>query len=301
MKNIINLVVNNYLSIIGSLVIVVSVIVIIFTIRYCVKLYRETKNDLEKVIYVFLGISIIFPVIIYYLDRYNIPSLFGYTQNTNSSDWVNNISNYSAVIFSTLLNAAFLVFVTMKQIKANYEDNIEINKKMNEDNVKLNNEMQRIQNLPFLRYKFTNERLEGPILGENKKWFFSNQDDSNNGSIDFTMEIENIGLNAVRKVCLEVESELLKESEHFEFCNQSNLEKNEIKKKEFIITNVDKGTYQMKVFVYYQDLLKNWYKQQIDLVLVYSSIYTPENKGFDYVDSFVVHDELKLKNEPKFR
>ena len=301
MKNIINLVVNNYLTILGLLAIGVSIIIIVFTIRYCVKLYKETKNELEKVIYVFLGISIIFPMIIYYLDRYNIPSLFGYTQNTNSSDWVNNISSYSAVIFSTLLNAAFLIFVTMKQIKANYEDNIRINKKMNEDNVKLNNEMQRIQNLPFLRYKFTNERLEGSILGENKKWFFSNYDDSNNGSIDFTMEIENIGLNAVRKVCLEVESELLKESERFEFCNQSNLDKNETKKKEFIITNVDIGTYQMKVFVYYQDLLKNWYKQQIDLVLVYSSIYIPENNGFDYVDSFVVYDEVQLKNEPKFK
>lgn len=271
------------------------------SVKKCRKYYKETESDLEKTIYDILTFALVFLFLVYLLDRFNLPSKFGYTKNVDSSDWVSIITNNSIVIFTTLLNSAFLIFVTRKQIEASYKDNLKINKKMNEENAKLNNEMQRIQNLPFLRYKFTNERLEGPILGENKKWFFSNQDDSNNGSIDFTMEIENIGLNAIRKVCLKVESELLKESEHFEFCNQSNLEKNEIKKKEFIITNVDKGTYQMKVFVYYQDLLKNWYKQQIDLVLVYSDIYTPENKGFDYVDSFVVHDEVILKSKPKFK
>ncbi len=301
MKNIINLVVNNYLTVLGLLAIGVSIVIIIFTIRYCVKLYKETKNELEKVIYVFLGISIIFPMIIYYLDRYNIPSLFGYTQNTNSSDWVNNISSYSAVIFSTLLNAAFLIFVTMKQIKANYEDNIRINKKMNEDNVKLNNEMQRIQNLPFLRYSFTYDRLEGGFFGDNQILIFSNQDDSNSGSINFTLEIENIGLNAVRKIYLEIESELFDRKELFELCNQSNIEKNKKKTKEIMITNVAKGTYGIKIFVYYQDLLKNWYKQQIDLLVINSNIYSEKYKRFDYVDSFVVYDEVQLKREPKFK
>ncbi len=292
----------NILSIIVKTLIGAGIIfVCCISIKTIRKYYKESKSDLEKTIYDILTIALIFLVVVYVLDRFNLPSILGYTKNVDSSDWVSIITDNSIVIFTTLLNSAFLILVTRKQIEETYKDNLKINKKMNEDNAKLNNEMQRIQNLPFLRYKFTNERLEGPILGENKKWFFSNQDDSNNGSIDFTMEIENIGLNAVRKVCLEVESELLRKSERFEFCNQSNLDKNEIKKKEFIITNVDKGTYQMKIFVYYQDLLKNWYKQQINIFLVYSDIYTPENNGFDYVDSFVVQDEVQLKNEPKFR
>ena len=143
--------------------------------------------------------------------------------------------------------------------------------------------------------------MEGKFFGDNQILIFSNQDDSNNGSINFTLEIENIGLNAVRKTYLEIESELFDRKELFELCNQSNIEKNKKKTKEIMITNVAKGTYGIKIFVYYQDLLKNWYKQQIDLVLVYSNIYTPENKGFDYVDSFVVHDEVQLKREPKFK
>ena len=50
---------------------------------------------------------------------------------------------------------------------------------------------------------------------------------------------------------------------------------------------------------YYQDLLKNWYKQEIDLIIVNSNIYSPENGGFDYVESFVVHEETQQKNKPK--
>ena len=196
-----------------------------------------------------LSFAILFPLIVYYLDRYNIPSKFGYTENIISSDWVSILTNYSAAIISTLLSAVFLIFITFKQMDETYKDNI-----------KLNNETQRIQNLPLLRYNFTHERLEGEMFDENKKWIFSNQDESNSDSIDFTMEIENIGLNTVRKVYLEVESELFNKKENFELCNQSNIEKIQTKKKEFIITNVANGTYKIEITVYYQDLLKNWYK-----------------------------------------
>ena len=68
-----------------------------------------------------------------------------------------------------------------------------------------------------------------------------------------------------------------------------------------MITNVAKGTYGIKIFVYYQDLLKNWYKQQIDLLVINSNIYSEKYKRFDYVDSFVVYDEVQLKREPKFK
>lgn len=265
------------------------------------KYYKEAESNLEKTIYDIIAIAIIFIGIIYFLDSKNLPSKFGYTKNINSSDWVNNITNYAIVIFSTLLNSAFLIFVTRKQIDASYKDTLKINKKMHEENTKLNNEMQRIQNLPLLRYRITNDKLDGPILVDNKKWLFSNHDINNSDSIDLTIEFENIGLNAIRKIYLEVESEILNGRERFELCNQSNLEKNEIKKKELIITNVSKGTYKMKIFVYYQDLLKNWYKQELDLIIVNSDIYNQKNGGFDYVDSFVVHEEVQLKNKPKFK
>ena len=275
--------------------IIVIIFICFFSIRKIRSYYKSAESNLEKALYDILTLTILFIGIVYALDRFNIPSILGYTENIDSSDWVNNITNYAIVIFSTLLNSAFLIFVTRKQIQASYEDNIKLNKQIYKDNAKLNNEAQRIQNMPFLRYSFIYESLKKELFEEDQELIFSNQDDSNSDSISFTFEIENIGLNAVRKTYLEIESELFDRKEYFELCNQSNVEKNEKKSKEIMITNVAKGTYGIKIFVYYQDLLKNWYKQQIDLVVVNSDVYNEKYNRFDYVDSFVVYDEVQLK------
>lgn len=277
---------------------VLTVVVLTFFIKFFVKVYKESKSDLEKIVYVMLSLAIMFPVVVYYLDRYNIPSKLGHTENIISSDWVSILTNYSAAIFSTLLSAVFLIFITFKQMDETYKDNIKLNNKVYKDNIKLNNETQRIQNLPLLRYDFIQESLEGEMFDENKKWIFSNQDDSNIDSIDFTMEIENIGLNTVRKVYLEVESELFDKKENFELCNQSNIEKSQKKKKEFIITNVAKGTYKIEITVYYQDLLKNWYKQKVHLTISVTNIYNSNTNSNNQINSVVVDDEEMLINEP---
>lgn len=269
--------------------IILTIGILGFSIKLFIKGYNDSKSDFEKVLYIMLSFAIVFPLIVYYLDRYNIPSKLGHTENIVSSDWVSVLTNYSAAIISTLLNAVFLIFITFKQMDKTYKDNI-----------KLNNENQRIQNLPLLRYNFTNEILEGKMFDENKKWIFSNQGDSNSNSINFTMEIENIGLNTVRKVYLEVESELFNKKENFELCSQSNIEKNHLKKKEFIITNVAKGTYKIKITVYYQDLLKNWYKQKVHLIISVTNNYDSKSLNCNQINSIVVIDEEMLSKEPTF-
>lgn len=268
---------------------ILTISMLAFSIKLFIKGYKDSKSDFEKILYTMLSFAIVFPLLVYYLDRYNIPSKFGYTENIISSDWVSILTNYSAAIISTLLSAVFLIFITFKQMDETYKDNI-----------KLNNETQRIQNLPLLRYNFTHERLEGEMFDENKKWMFSNQDDSNIDSIDFTVQIENIGLNTVRKVYLEVESELFNKKENFELCNQSNIEKNQLKKKEFIITNVAKGTYKIDITVYYQDLLKNWYKQKVHLTISVTNIYDSKTHDRNQINSVIVDDEEMLSKEPTF-
>ena len=269
--------------------IILSIGILVFSIKLFIKGYKDSKSDFEKVLYTMLSFAIIFPLLVYYCDRYNIPSKLGYTENIISSDWVSILTNYSAAIISTLLSAVFLIFITFKQMDETYKDNI-----------KLNNETQRIQNLPLLRYDFTHERLEGEMFEENKKLIFSNQDDSNIDSIDFTMEIENIGLNTVRKVYLEVESELFNKKEIFELFNQSNIEKSQTKKKEFIITNIAKGTYTIEITVYYQDLLKNWYKQKVHLTISITNVYDSKTHDCNQINSVIVDDEELLLKEPTF-
>lgn len=263
--------------------------ILIFSIKLFIKGYKESKNDFEKVLYILLSVAIIFPLIIYYLDKYNIPSKLGYTENIISSNWVGILTNYSAAIISTLISTVFLIYITFTQIDETYKDNI-----------KLNNENLRIQNLPLLKYNFTNERLEGEMIDENKKWILSNRGDSNNIFIDFTIEIENIGLNTARKVYLEMESELFNKKEIFELCNQSSLEKNELKKREIIITNITKGNYKIEITIYYQDLLKNWYRQKINSSISVTNIFDSNTHDKSQINSFVVDDEEMLSKEPTF-
>lgn len=263
--------------------IILVVVVLIFLCIFSVKEYRNTKSHFEKSLYIILLFSIVSLLLVYYLDRYNIPSRFGYTQNI-TSDWVSILLNYSATIISTLLSSIILIFVTFRQMDETYSDNM-----------RLNNEVQRMQNLPFLQYDFTHEILDDKLFSDDKAWIFSNQDDSD--SIIFTMKIENIGLNAVRKVHLEVESELFEGKKIFELCNQSNIQKNQMKKKMFIITNVSKGTYKIEITVHYQDLLKNWYKQKVHLLVSVTKKCNPKTHSCNQIDSFIVDEEVKQENQ----
>jgi len=267
--------------------VIVVALVLIFSIISFMKGYKETKSDFEKILYTLLSVAFTIPLIIYYLDRYNLPSKLGYMDNINASNWVSILTNYSATIISTLISAVFLIFVTFKQMKETYKDNI-----------KLNNENQRLQNLPFLRYKFTHKRIDDELFEQNQKWIFSNQDVNNSDSIDFTMEIENIGLNAVRRVCLELKADIFKEKEYLELCNQSSIEKNEVKKKEFIITNIKKGDYKIEIVVYYQDLLKNWYQQKVHITISVTNIWDSKTNNRNQINSIIVDEEEKLPREP---
>lgn len=265
---------------------VVIFVLLIITFRYLYRTYKA-GDDLEKSIYLLVIVAVVIPILLFLCDKYNIPSKLKYTENVNIDNWMNFIGTYTSGLVSALISAAFLIFITIKQINQTYKDNIE-----------LNNENQRLQNLPLLRYNFTHDKIENEPFQENQKWIFSNQSDTNNGSIVFTMEIENIGLNAVRKVYLELESELFDKKEYLELCNQSSIEKNEIKTQRFVIANVEKGTYKVKMVVYYQDLMKNWYSQKVHLVISHTEIYNQKTDFNVFISIRVDDEEMMTKDSP---
>ena len=232
-------------------------ILIVFIIFLYKKGYKSYKDEFSKLLYCLLLNSIIFLLIVYYLDRFNVPSILGYTKNTNSSDWINILTNFFITIISTLLSSIILLKITFKQLEETRKDNIE-----------LNNENHRIQNAPLLKYNFTLEHLEG-VFTDNQKWILINQNDINQhkDALEFVISIGNIGLNTARNVILTMESLLFNQKEIFEMFNQSSIEKDQIIKKKIIIPNVQEGTYKIFITVFYQDLLKNWYKQKIELIV----------------------------------
>ena len=270
------------LIIYGTLIIL-SLTLSISMIIYVIKTYKSSSNDLEKTIYLFLLAAIFVPIILFICDVYNVPSLLKYTKNINPDSWLNFLGTYSASIFSTLISSAFLIFVTYKQIRRTYEDNIELNK-----------ENYRIQNMPYMQYDF-NKEIEDIDDISKLKLLISNHNNKYD-SVVFSMEIKNIGLNAIRKTYFVIDSTIFKEKEIFELGSQSSIDKDEIKKQDFMISNLSDGEYIINFTIYYQDLLKNWYEQKVILYLSVINYYKPTrivNKKIK------IYDEIQLKNKPK--
>ena len=266
--------------------ILLYLILIVFIIFLYKKGYKNYKDEFSKLLYCLLLNSIIFLLIVYHLDRFNVPSILWYTKNTNSSDWINILTNSFITIISTMLSSIILLKITFKQLEETRKDNIE-----------LNNENHRIQNAPLLKYNFTLEHLEG-VFTENQKLILINQDDikQHKDTLEFVISIGNIGLNTARNVNLTMESLLFNQKEIFEMFNQSSIEKDQIIKKEIIIPNVQEGTYKIFITVFYQDLLKNWYKQKIELIVSMTNIFDSSVRSYTIINSFNVYEEELTKD-----
>ena len=93
-----------------------------------------------------------------------------------------------------------------------------------------------------------------------------------------------------------MESLLFNQKEIFEMFNQSSIEKDQIIKKKIIIPNVQEGTYKIFITVFYQDLLKNWYKQKIELIVSMTNIFDSSVRSYTIINSFNVYEEELTKD-----
>lgn len=93
-----------------------------------------------------------------------------------------------------------------------------------------------------------------------------------------------------------MESLLFNQKEIFEMFNQSSIEKDQIIKKEIIIPNVQEGTYKIFITVFYQDLLKNWYKQKIELIVSMTNIFNSSVRSSTIINSFNVYEKELTKD-----
>lgn len=267
--------------ILGVYVAIIISFIVMFRKMY--KLYISSKDVLVKTLYIIGAIAMCFPFILFLLDTYNIPSSSEYTNNINVETWLNFIGTYFSSIFSAIISAAFLVFITREQIEETHKDNIAINK-----------ENQRIQNLPFLQYDFSNKIDDAADL-KNTEYILVDKN-SEYDSVEFSLNIKNIGLNSVRKLYILIDSDLFKETLITKLNGQDCIEKNGVRKKEFIINSLDKGNYKLYIIIYYQDLMSNWYEQKINFDIEVTNIHNPER----YTNiNFKVFDEIKIETLPQ--
>lgn len=233
------------------------IIIILLYLCYFLKKYKKLKTGVEKVLYITILILIIFPLVIYYLDRYNIPSKFGYTINTNSELWLEIIINLCVVVMTTFINAAFLIHVTHEQIKSSFDDNNS-----------LNIENQRLQNIPLLKYDLSTDiDFDEEDITDNKLRI----SDDNIEKLDklplvLNINIENVGLNILNKLYIELISQQINEKVFEKFSSNNILKVGEKVNKIYTLF-VYPGTYIFDVKMYYQDIMKNWYVQKLEIIV----------------------------------
>lgn len=256
--------------------IIVWIVVLVVAVSFLIKNYQKSETVPEKIVCLaifFVGFA---PIIIYYLDKYNVPTLLKWNENVNPQNWLSFISSYLSSIAGAVFSAAVLVIVTIKQMDRTLKENQARDK-----------EERRINNMPLLEYKiFSNE-------DRNKKICRVDTVFEDGFSCGINLKIKNIGMNSVRKSFIVLSSPEVTTKKCFEVDKQSCIYKEETKELKFLLT-LPAGEYKFTLKVYYEDLLKNWYMQKIEISCNVVDYKIIGKINLDYK----VYDEKKLKKLP---
>ena len=235
--------------------IVIQAVLLFAIIRFCIKKYKEEKENEYKFLYLITIVCWLLLVLIYNFDRYNLPSHLGWTTNVNSQNWLSFLGSYLPGIISTIVGAIMLLWVTALQINTNREDN-----------EKRDKETLRIQNLPLLKYDIKaeddNKELNINDLIPTK---YSKDAELNLKAHPLKIEIKNIGANTIRNIKVYFESDFVIES----VCllgekTQVPIEKSEMENViKWISLPIEENNYNIRLRICYEDILTNWYEQEV--------------------------------------
>lgn len=254
--------------------ILLVVLLIVILNRWYFKQIDKKIDIYEKALYRILIVITNILLIIYYADRFDLPSLLKLADNVDTQNWLIVITSYIFSIISAAIGGLVALFVANKEIKTNNEQNQENN---------------RIQNMPLMSYEFYSKN-------ENNKSIKLNTDIENGtmGAINFT--IKNIGLNTARNVKINIESHILKETLEE---NYYILEKEETESLSFIGYFIINEEYKFKIKIFYQDLLLNLYEQETDFTYKLSENTNGSEK--ENIISNILVKEEKLIKDKKYR
>ena len=110
---------------------IIIIVITVVSIYGCVKMYKQSRSLVERTLYILFLIVYFIPIIIYYLDKYDIPTKLGYTNGIDTNRWFDFVSSYIVGIVGAIISGVILVLITLKQIRIQIENNNEI--KLKED------------------------------------------------------------------------------------------------------------------------------------------------------------------------
>ena len=257
---------------------IISFIVIVVVIFIFAKLnYKKCEKEGEKIIFIFYVTIIYIPIILYYLDLWNIPSKLNLMKNIDSQNWLGFLFTYISTIFSSVIGVTASIYIAFVQIRKN-----------NEDNEKRDKENLRVQNMPLLKYGIDTERK---CEGDLSDLIITSVKDGKPFELNFSFK--NIGLNSVKNIIIDYESDVT--NSIYRLSGKNNIitiEKGEeIESNHFLSLKLNSAT-NMKLIVYYEDVLNNWYRQVVNIIYSASSVLEKGN----YVGKvkYLVENEEKI-------
>lgn len=258
--------------------IILSIIILAVSYVWAYKLCKKLENIYERTFYVFLIIIETFLIGLYYLDRYNVPTLLKWNENVDTQNWLSILSNSGISILTEILGGLILVFVTIMQLRKTLDDN---HQRDTED--------RRINNMPLLSYRINNYYLD------NEKYHVVPTIYDSEHIVQISLFLKNIGMNTVRDCYVEIDSKDLKQKFCSRLQEQGCIDKGDEKNINYLL-NLNTGDHIFEITIYYEDLVHNWYSQKVQLFSVSNIYHMGINQAYL---NFEVYNEMKLKSKPK--
>jgi len=259
-----------------EIILVVSSLIILN--KWMANSIKKSKDNIEKIVGVITIIIGNIFLIIYYIDRFNLPTILKMNKNVDTQNWLMIITTCIASIISSTIGGLIAFGIARNQIK---ENNMQ------------NSENLRIQNMPIVKYDITTCKLMAIKPQEIKTKF--NKDNKYSISI----KLKNIGLNIIKSIKVDFDSEInnnkvlrLKGKN-----TQVSMEKGEEIlpiERCFNLEHAEKP-YKMNLIVYYEDVLNNWYKQTVEIDYIATENTTVG--GYTGKINYIINKEELIEGE----
>lgn len=255
--------------------IIIEAVITICAITKIYKEYKLSKTIDEKVLFFLILFIFLVPLVIYYIDIYDIPSKFNWLKNSFSERWFNFITTYLSTIFGAIIGAVVLIIMTKHQMDRQDEKDEEI---------------LRINNMPLLSYEIS--RNDGEVNLENL--FITNCEKGN--SVNFELKIKNLGMNAIKKAFIEFSSNDFNSPYYHWISDGGCIDKGDFVKI-YKYLDISEGKHIINATIYYCDLINNWYSQNVIINLEPTNQFDKNGCIFNY--SIVIEDEKFINKAPK--
>lgn len=252
---------------------IIVLVITFISLKLGIKMYKESQTITERILYILFLFVYFIPIIIYLLDRYDIPTVIGLANGVDTHRWFEFVSSYIIGIMGAIISGIFVVLITLRQIR---------------EQIISNKEDKRIENAPIFDYS-----LKGSISNSNYQHTIEIGEQGDTYHLLF--KVENIGLNHARNINVLIKIDDKEDRKFSLNGQQSFIRKNEAVLIDLIL-NLNKDNNKQRkmiIVVHYDDLINNKYVQKINAVL------SPINKNRVNlkIDNFNVENAVLLESE----